>query len=48
MATTEQVFHVVCRDCDVESLVDSETAAEKLVDTHGTESDHAVEFDRVA
>jgi hypothetical protein len=47
MATTEQVFHVVCRDCDVESLVDSETAAEALADTHGSESDHTVEFGRV-
>lgn len=48
MATTEQVFHIVCRDCDVESLVDTETAAQELADTHVTESDHSVEFDRVA
>lgn len=46
MATT--VYHVVCRDCHVESLVDTETAAEQLVDSHVTESDHTVEFDRVA
>ncbi|EJN61341.1 hypothetical protein [Halogranum rubrum] len=48
MVVTEYVFHVVCRDCNVESLVETETAAAELADAHAAESNHTVKFARVA
>ncbi|WP_170830630.1 DUF7542 family protein [Halogranum gelatinilyticum] len=48
MASHYRTFHVVCRDCQTESLVDSEERAREFVDEHTADSDHTVDFKRVA
>lgn len=47
MSSNDRTFHVVCRDCQTESIVDTKSAAKELVDDHATDSDHAVDFARI-
>lgn len=46
-ATTEQVYHVVCRDCPMEELVDSRAIAKRLEAVHRGRTDHTVVQDRI-
>lgn len=41
------VYHVVCRECRSESIVESRTDAETLVEDHASTLDHRVEFAQV-
>lgn len=45
----DHTYHVVCRDCPTEQLVQSESVASKLAETHQVESgsEHEVEFARI-
>ncbi len=44
---TESTYHVVCRDCEVESLVDSASAAETLATDHEAVTNHRIVIKRV-
>ncbi|MFC6725285.1 hypothetical protein ACFQE1_13075 [Halobium palmae] len=46
--TNRSVFHVVCRDCRTESVVNGRADAERLVADHAATVGHRVEFVRVA
>ena len=37
-------YHVVCRDCTTESLVDSEAEAARRAESHTASTDHRVAF----
>ncbi len=43
----EATYHVVCRDCAVESLVDSAGAAETLAADHEAVTNHRIVIKRV-
>jgi len=41
-------FHVVCRDCAFESVVETSGDAEALVEEHVTDRGHETTFRRIA
>lgn len=41
------VFHVVCRECREEDLLDSRQAAETLATRHAESADHRVAYRRI-
>ncbi|MFC4359904.1 hypothetical protein ACFO0N_18310 [Halobium salinum] len=41
------VFHVVCRECRTESVVDRRADAETVAESHRSAVGHRVEFARV-
>jgi hypothetical protein len=42
-----EVFHVVCRECRTESVVENRTRAESLVEDHAHARSHRVVFAQV-
>lgn len=47
METTERLFHVVCRECQTERLLESVEDATRVADDHAAETGHLVVFDRI-
>lgn len=48
MDTTERrSFHVVCRDCRTERILDTVEEAASVANEHASETGHVVVFDRV-
>lgn len=47
MGQCTPLYHVVCRDCTTESLVDSEADAARRAESHAASTDHRVAFARV-
>lgn len=45
----DRTYHVVCRDCPTERIVDSETQASEVAKNHRTElqDNHQIEFARI-
>ncbi|RLM53167.1 hypothetical protein DVK02_14850 [Halobellus sp. Atlit-31R] len=37
-------YHVVCHDCEVETMCNERSAAQALVDRHRLSSEHNIEF----
>ncbi|QKY15454.1 hypothetical protein [Halorubrum sp. CBA1229] len=46
-ATREAKYHVVCRDCSVERLFESDAEATALEREHAEETDHRIVVGRV-
>ncbi|WP_418282162.1 hypothetical protein [Halorubrum sp. DTA98] len=47
MDTTQRSFHVVCRECRTERVLDTVADAAEFADEHAAETDHVVVFDRI-
>jgi hypothetical protein len=42
-----ETFHVVCRDCEFESLVRDPADARRLADDHTETTDHTTQYARI-
>lgn len=47
MEATSHLFHVVCRECQTERLLDSAEDATRVADDHAAETGHLVVFDQI-
>lgn len=41
------LYHVVCRECETELLVESEREARDIVDEHAADASHRIAFSRI-
>ena len=47
MTETTCSFHVVCRQCRTERLLDSAAEAKRVADDHAAKTGHVVVYDRI-